>query len=84
MLTKKEKEELLKDTDSTGSASSQVILLSEKIKKLFTHLKENSKDIHSKRGLLRMVNKRKKLLNYIKEDDEKEYKELIKKIGLKK
>ena len=84
MLTKKEKEELLKDADSTGSASSQVVLLSEQIKKLFAHLKENPKDIHSKRGLLRMVNKRKKLLNYIKEDDEKEYKDLVKKIGLKK
>ena len=83
MLTKEEKEELLKDGD-TGSAEAQVFLLSKQIEKLFAHLKENPKDDHSKRGLLQMVNKRKKLLAYLRKEDEKKYKELIAKIGLKK
>ncbi len=84
MLTKEEKQEILKDEKSTGSAEAQVLLLSEKIRKLFAHLKENNKDTHSRRGLLGMVTKRKKLLKYIKEEDEQKHKTLIKKIGLKK
>ncbi len=84
MLTKEEKKEILKDDKDTGGAEAQVVLLSEQIKKLFSHLKENHKDTHSKRGLLGMVNKRKKLLLYLKKQDEKRYQALIKKIGLKK
>ncbi len=84
MLTKKEKEELLKEGESTGSAEAQVLLLSEQIKKLFAHLKENPKDMHSKRGLLGMVNKRKKLLSYIKKESEEKHAEIVSKIGLKK
>ncbi len=84
MLTKEEEKEIIKDNKDTGGVESQVTLLSEQIKKLFVHLKENHKDIHSKRGLLGMVNKRKKLLLYLKKQDEKRYQDLIKKIGLKK
>jgi small subunit ribosomal protein S15 len=84
MLTKEEKEKILKDEKNTGGAEAQVLLLSEQIKKLFVHLKEKPKDLHSRRGLLQMVNKRKKLLSYIKKKDETKHKELIKKIGLKK
>ncbi len=84
MLTKEEKEKILKDVKSTGGEEAQVSLLTEKIKKLFSHLKKNPKDVHSKRGLLGMVNKRKKLLLYLKNKDEKRYKELLSKIGLKK
>ena len=84
MLTKEEKKEAIKDDKDTGGVESQVVLLSEQIKKLFLHLKENHKDVHSKRGLLGMVNKRKKLLLYLKKQDEKRYQNLIKKIGLKK
>ncbi len=84
MLTKEEKEKILKDEKSTGSAEAQVLLLSEQIKKLFSHLKENPKDLHSKRGLLGMVTHRKKLLSYIKKEDEKRYAEIVSKIGLKK
>ncbi len=83
MLTKQEKEKLLKE-ESTGSAEAQVLLLSEQIKKLFAHLKENPKDLHSKKGLLGMVNKRKKLLSYIKKENEERHAEVVSKIGLKK
>ncbi len=88
MLTPEKKEELIKkykihDTD-TGSAEVQIALLSEEIKELLEHLKKHPKDLHSKRGLLRMVSKRKSLLNYLKQKDQKRYKAIIKKIGLKK
>ncbi len=84
MLTKEEKAEILKDEKNTGGSEAQVLLLSTQIKKLFDHLKINPKDLHSRRGLLAMVNKRKKLLAFIKKEDEKKYKELVKKVGLKK
>ncbi len=84
MLTKQEKEKILKEEKNTGSAEAQVVLLSEQIKKLFAHLKENPKDLHSKKGLLGMVNKRKKLLSYIKRESEEKYAEVVSKIGLKK
>ncbi len=83
MLTKEEKQNILKDDKDTGGAESQVTLLSEQIKKLFMHLKENPKDIHSKRGLLRMVNKRKKILSYVKKQDKQKHLKLVQKIGLK-
>jgi len=88
MLSNKEKEKLIKDykihdTD-TGSSEVQIALLTEEIKKLVLHLKKNSKDFHSKRGLLKMVAKRRKLLRYLKNENEKNYASIIKKIGLKK
>ena len=88
MLTPEEKTKLIKkyklhETD-TGSPEIQVILLTEEIKRLLLHLKKHSKDFHSKRGLLKMVAKRRKLLKYLKEENEKRYNTLIKKIGLKK
>ncbi len=87
MLTKEEKKEIRQPAEeekNTGSAEAQVFLLSKQIEKLFAHLKKNRKDVHSKRGLLSMVNKRRKLLNHVKRRDEKRYKEIISKIGLKK
>lgn len=88
MLKKKEKEKILKKyqihKSDTGSAQVQIALLSEQIKKLSEHLKKHKKDIHSKRGLLKMVMKRKKLLNYLKENEPQNYKEIIKKLGLRK
>ena len=88
MLTPEEKEKLIKkhkihDLD-TGSPEVQIALLTEEIKKLILHLKKHSKDFHSKRGLLKMVGKRRRFLSYLKEEDEKRYNSLIKKIGLKK
>ena len=88
MLTPEEKEKLIKkykihDFD-TGSPEVQIALLTEEIKRLLLHLKKHSKDFHSKRGLLKMVSKRRRFLSYLKEEDEKRYNSLIKKIGLKK
>ena len=71
------------DTD-TGSADVQVAILSEQIKKLTGHLKRHNKDNHSRYGLLKMVAKRKKFLDYLNKDDEKRYKSLVKKLDLKK
>ena len=88
MLTPDEKTKIIKkyklhETD-TGSPEVQVVLLTEEIKRLVLHLKSHSKDFHSKRGLLRMIAKRRKLLNYLKEEDTKRYNAFIEKIGLKK
>ena len=68
----------------TGSPEVQIALLSYKIKKLTGHLKNHRKDNHSRRGLLSMVSKRRRLLTYLKSKDEKRYKTLIKELGLKK
>ena len=88
MLVPEEKTKIIKkykvhDFD-TGSPEVQIALLTEEIKKLILHLKKHSKDFHSKRGLLKMVSKRRRFLSYLKEEDEKRYNSLIKKIGLKK
>mgnify|MGYP003393950429 CR=1 FL=1 len=88
MLKKEKKTKLIKEhgihEKDTGSADVQIALLSEEIDSLVSHLKDHPKDMHSKRGLIRMVVKRKKLLAYLKKEDEKRYKEVIKKLGLKK
>jgi len=68
----------------TGSPEVQVALLSLKIDKLAEHLEINKKDNHSRRGLLKVIAKRRRILNYLQKLDEKRYKTLIKEIGLKK
>ncbi|HLD38107.1 MAG TPA: 30S ribosomal protein S15, partial [Candidatus Nanoarchaeia archaeon] len=68
----------------TGSSDVQIALLTKEIDKLALHLKKHQKDMHSKRGLIGMVIKRKKLLAYLKKEDEKRYSAIIKQIGLKK
>lgn len=68
----------------TGSPEVQAALLSEKINKLVDHLKAHKKDEHSRRGLLSMVNKRRRLLFYLQKKDIKRYNDLVKKIGLSK
>ena len=88
MLTLEEKTEIIKkykihETD-TGSAEIQIALLSEEISKLLSHLKKHPKDVHSKRGLLKMVAKRRKFLTYLKKENVRKYNSLVKKIGLKK
>jgi len=88
MLKPEKKEKLIKkykihDTD-TGSSEVQIALLTEEINRLLSHLKKHTKDLHSKRGLIKMVIKRKKLLGYLKKESEKRYNNIIKKIGLKK
>jgi len=88
MLTPEEKEKIIKKYKlhelDTGSAEVQIALLTEEIKRLVLHLKTHPKDFHSKKGLLKMVAKRRKFLRYLKEEDEKRYNSIIKKIGLKK
>ena len=88
MLTQEGKEKIIKsyktnDTD-TGSPEVQIALLTEEIKQLLLHLKKHNKDFHSKRGLLKMVSKRRSLLNYLKKEDIKRYNSIVKKMGLKK
>jgi small subunit ribosomal protein S15 len=88
-VTKEKKAELVAaykttDKDNGGSAASQVAVLTERIRNLTEHMKTNRQDQHSKRGLLLMVNRRKKLLAYIKKKNPTEYEELIKKLGLRK
>jgi len=68
----------------TGSTEVQVALLTEKILELAKHLKKHAKDADSRRGLLMMVGKRRRLLNYLKKNDVKKYEKLIKDLGLKK
>jgi len=86
-LTTKQKERVTKNvkrhSEDTGSSEYQIALFTEKIKKLTTHLKKNAKDFHSRRGLLKMVSKRKKLMEYLKRTNERKYKDVIKKLKLK-
>jgi len=68
----------------TGSPEVQVAILTKKIDHLVEHLKENKKDNHSRRGLLLMVGQRKRLLTYLQGKEDKRYKVLIKKLGLRR
>ena len=68
----------------TGSPEVQVALLSKRIAELTEHFGEHKKDHHSRQGLLKMVNKRRKLLDYLKTKDQDRYRELIKKLGLRR
>lgn len=72
-----------KTPQDSGSAEVQVAILSERIKNLTEHLKEHPKDHHTRRGLLMLVGKRRRLLVYIKNRDVFEYRELIKKLGIR-
>lgn len=68
----------------TGSCRVQVALLTERIRLLTEHLRSHRKDFHSRRGLIAMANRRRKLLSYIKSHDTAEYGELIRSLGLRK
>jgi small subunit ribosomal protein S15 len=86
MLTKRKKQTAIKDfgkhdTD-TGSAEVQIALISKQIKELALHLKKHPKDHHSRRGLLMMVGKRRKFLQYLKRENEARYTKLVKKLEL--
>ena len=87
MLSVKEKQKLvdkykLHDTD-TGSSEVQAAILTDRIKELADHLKAHPKDNHSRRGLLGMVAKRRKLLKYVQKNDAARYGKMVKKLGLK-
>jgi len=70
--------------DDTGSPEVQVALLSKRISELTEHFGEHKKDHHSRQGLLKMVNKRRKLLDYLKKKDQIRYRELISRLGLRR
>ena len=88
MLKTKDKKKIIESTrvhdKDTGSAEVQVGLLSKQIDSLTDHLKKHAKDNHSRRGLLKMVPKRKKLLTYVSKTNKAGYEKLIKKLGLRK
>ena len=88
MLTPRKKSNIVKKhklhEKDTGSSGVQIAILTEQIKELTAHLKKHPKDNHSRRGLLRMVSKRKRLLDYLKTEDEKRYNKTVKELGLKK
>jgi small subunit ribosomal protein S15 len=71
-------------TNDTGSPEVQVALLTTRINELTPHFKANMKDHHSRRGLLRMVSRRRRLLDYLKSNDADRYRALIEKLGLRK
>ncbi len=87
MTKQKEKKELIEKykihEKDTGSSEIQIALLTEKITELVLHLKKHPKDFSSKRGLLKIVAQRKRLLKYLKDENKRRYGELTKKLGLK-
>ncbi len=87
-LAKQEKQKIIKkyarEKGDTGSPEVQIALLSVQINRLIKHLDEHKKDLHSRRGLLNMVAKRRRLLSYLNKRDEQRYKKLIKNLGLKR
>ena len=86
-ITKENKKEIISNfainTNDTGSTEVQIAVLSERITNLIEHFKNHNHDNHSKRGLLAMVNKRKKLLSYLSKKDEPKYNEIIKKLKIR-
>ncbi len=87
-MTKEKKLEIMTDfatkEGDTGSPEVQVALLTYRINHLNNHLKEHKKDHHSRRGLLKMVGKRRRLLNYLKKTDIMRYRNLLERLGLRK
>ena len=88
MLNKDQKTEIIKqfqkDEKDTGSPEVQIAILTQTIKELTEHLKANKKDHSSRRGLFKMIRRRKGLLNYLMENDIERYREVIEKLGLRK
>ena len=87
MISKDKKQEIIKNfgrtPEDTGSPEVQIALLTERITELTEHLKNNKKDHHSRRGLLKMVGQRRGLLEYLKKTNVEGYRELIAKLGLR-
>ena len=87
-ITAERKSELIKEYSQgdgdTGSPQVQVAILSERISNLTEHFKSHKKDNHSRRGLLMLVSKRRRLLDYLKSKDEAEYQSLIQRLGIRR
>ncbi|MEE1029201.1 MAG: 30S ribosomal protein S15 [Agathobacter sp.] len=88
MIAKEKKQAIIAEygrtPNDTGSPEVQVAILSARIKELTEHLKENPKDHHSRRGMLKMIGQRRGLLSYLKETDIERYRSLIERLGLRK
>jgi len=88
MISVQEKNDIVKEhsrgTNDTGSPEVQAALLTAKINDLTSHFKVHKHDFHSRRGLLKMVSKRRKMLDYLKKKDRERYSSLIAKLGLRK
>ena len=87
-ITAEDKKEVFKkfggSETNTGSTEGQIAMLTKRINDLTEHLKDNQKDHASRRGLLKMVGKRRRLLNYLMKKDIEKYRELIKELGIRK
>ncbi len=87
-ITKEKKRKIAKEyggaAENTGSTEAQIAIFTERIAALTAHLKDNEQDHASRRGLLKMVGKRRKLLNYLKDNDIEKYRELISDLGIRK
>jgi len=85
-LSKEKKLELIRSFQrhegDTGSPEVQIAILTERINKLTEHLKKHKKDLHSRRGLIAMVNRRRRLIEYLRENDYQKYVEISQKLGL--
>ena len=88
MISKEKKAEIIaaygRTPNDTGSPEVQIALLTERINHLNEHLKVNKKDHHSRRGLLKMVGKRRSLLNYLERTDIERYRAIVEKLGMRK
>lgn len=87
-MTVLKKEEIFKDfgknKSDTGSSESQIALFTKRIDSLSNHLKSNAKDFNTEKSLVKMVGKRRNLLEYLKKNDIKRYRDIIKKLGIRK
>jgi len=87
-ITKERKEELIEkyggSKENTGSTEAQIAIFTERINDLTDHLKDQTQDHASRRGLLKLVGKRRKLLNYLRDNDIEKYRELISDLGIRK
>ena len=87
-MTKERKQEIIntykREDKDTGSPEVQIALLTQRITELTEHLKIHQKDNHSRRGLLKMVGKRRSLLNYLEKKDIQRYRDIVEKLGLRK
>lgn len=88
MISQEKKQEAIKKTqlhkNDTGSAATQVAVATERIKELTEHLKQNKKDFAARRGMLQLVGKRRRLLQYIAKEDGQAYLDLIAKLGIRR
>ena len=88
MISQEKKTEIIKkyarDEKDTGSPEVQIAVLTERIRELTDHMKKNPKDFHSNRGLLKMVGKRRGLLDYLKKNDLEKYRKMIADLGIRK